>query len=61
VDVNPDLLPQSVRERAEVIGLDGVLLMIDKLKGRQLKVPKRFNLDHPLAVCLGRRSSKPSW
>ncbi|MEJ2692608.1 MAG: hypothetical protein P8166_05965 [Candidatus Thiodiazotropha sp.] len=61
MDVNLDLLPQSAQEWAEVIGLDGVLQLIDHFKGRQLKVPKRLDYSHPLARCLGPEKFVAFW
>ncbi len=61
MDINPDLLPASAQEWSEVIGLDGVLQLIDRFKGREIKVPKRLDTSHPLARCLGQEKFADFW
>lgn len=61
MDINAELLPPNAQEWAEVIGLDGVLHLVDCFRGRKLKVPKKLDMEHPIAQCLGPVNFKKFW
>ena len=51
--IDPDCLPDSVREMAEVIGLDAALLVVRCYGGRRLWLPREMSADHHLAQAIG--------
>lgn len=51
--INPDLLPQSLRDLVEVIGVDATLKLVQHRPGVPVYVPARPHADHPLAAVIG--------
>ena len=52
-DIDPDLLPASVRDMAEVIGLDAALGVVQHYGGTRLWLPLVLSEDHPLVQTIG--------
>ena len=48
-----DLLPESVKQMLEVLQLTSVITLINVYGGSRIKVPKRADADHELALLLG--------
>lgn len=53
LELPEELLPQSVRDLVEVIGLTAALALVEERGGTWLRVPKRTNEDHWLADIIG--------
>lgn len=54
-NIDVSLLPQSLQEMAEVIGLMAVLKLVDRYGGRRICIPRRLDPGHPLIEVLGQR------
>lgn len=57
-DRDIDLLPGSMVELVDVIGLPAVLKLMDAFGGTELWVPKRLAHDHPLVEALGAEAAQ---
>ncbi|MEJ1416999.1 MAG: Mor transcription activator family protein [Candidatus Sedimenticola sp. (ex Thyasira tokunagai)] len=53
VALNPDYLPPKARELAQLIGLPGLLALVDHHGGRRLKIPAAARETHTLHELLG--------
>ena len=56
-NIDVSLLPQSLQEIAEVIGLMAVLKLVDRYGGRRICIPRRLEPGHPLIEVLGQRQA----
>jgi hypothetical protein len=56
-NIDVSLLPQSLQEIAEVIGLMAVLKLVDRYGGRRLRMPRRLVPGHPLIEVVGQRAA----
>ncbi len=52
-----ELLPNSLRDIAEAIGVEKVMLIIEKHRGQRLWIPKQPTLDWSLLLLLGYESA----
>ena len=58
LSIDPELLPESVREMAEVIGLEAALGVVRRFGGTRLWLPLVVEADHPLAREIGLAQAK---
>ncbi|MEJ1381359.1 MAG: Mor transcription activator family protein [Candidatus Sedimenticola sp. (ex Thyasira tokunagai)] len=53
VALNPDYLPPRAQALAALIGLPGLLQLVEYRGGRRLKIPAEVHKDHPLCSLIG--------
>ncbi|MEJ1358317.1 MAG: Mor transcription activator family protein [Candidatus Sedimenticola sp. (ex Thyasira tokunagai)] len=51
--LNPDYLPPRAQALAALIGLPGLLQLVEYRGGRRLKIPAEVHKDHPLCSLIG--------
>jgi len=51
--IDIDLLPNSIQELVEVIGLVPALQLVDRFPGVPLYIPQAMTTDHPIYQCIG--------
>lgn len=57
-EIDVSLLPPTLAEMVEVIGLAATLKLADRFGGAQLWIPGRLTAEHPLVYLLGRKTAQ---
>jgi Mor transcription activator family protein len=53
-----DLMPKSLREIADRIGLDATLALVGRFGGTSVYVPRKLDASHPLCEALGLEAAR---